>query len=119
MIELIAEDRCTDCGACVVACPRDVLQAGAHGHPVIARQDDCQTCFLCELYCEADAIYVGPDCDRALPVTLAEVEPLLGRFRRDSGWGAGAEGAPNEHWRMGEIFERARAMAAAPGKPGA
>jgi hypothetical protein len=46
-------------------------------------------------------------------VTLADVAPLLGQYRRQSGWGEWAASKPNEHWRMGEIFERARAIAAA------
>jgi len=112
MIELIVEDRCTDCGACAEVCPRDVFEAGAGDRPVIARQADCQTCYLCELYCPVDAIYVGPNCERPEPVTAEAIAPLLGRFRRDSGWGEWAATVPNEHWRMGEIFARARAMAA-------
>ena len=112
MIELIVADRCTDCGVCVVVCPRDVFERDRQGRAVIARQADCQTCFLCELYCPVDALYVGPDCDRSAPVELAEIESQLGRFRRHSGWGEWAETNPNEHWRMGEIFQRARTMAA-------
>jgi NAD-dependent dihydropyrimidine dehydrogenase PreA subunit len=112
MIELVVEDRCTDCGACVEACPRDVFEPGPAGRPVIARGGDCQTCYLCELYCPADAIYVGPNCEQAEPTSAEAVAPLLGCFRRDSGWGEWSATVPNEHWRMGEIFARARAMAA-------
>ena len=111
MIELVAEDLCTGCGDCVEACPRDVFEADAAGRAVIVRQAACQTCYLCELYCPADALYVGPDCERAEPVTREAAAPLMGRFRRDSGWGEWAATVPNEHWRMGQIFERARAMA--------
>ena len=111
MIEFIVEDRCGDCGLCVDVCPRDVFEVGAAGQAVIARAGDCQTCFLCELYCDQDAIYVGPDCERVEGVDPAAVAPLLGGYRRDSGWGEWAATVPNEHWRMGEIFARARSLA--------
>ena len=113
MIELIVSDRCIDCGACVEVCPTDVFAMTTLG-PVIARQDDCQTCFLCELHCPTDALYVGP-AYRPEPVMEASVKAsgLLGQYRRDSGWGEW-EGDPrhaDEHWRMGQIFERARTLA--------
>lgn len=112
MIELVDPARCTACGDCANVCPRDVFDLASDGRPVIARQSDCQTCYLCELYCPADALYVGPDCEAPQPVTLEQAAPLMGRFRRDSGWHEWEASVPNEHWRMGEIFERARKMAA-------
>ena len=111
MIELIVEDRCEPCGACVEVCPTNVFEQDATGRPVIARQADCQTCFLCEIYCPADALFVDPDCDRPHPTDAAAVTPLLGQYRRESGWGEWADTYRNEHWRMGEIFARARALA--------
>jgi NAD-dependent dihydropyrimidine dehydrogenase PreA subunit len=112
MIELVLEDQCTGCGACVPACPSNVLVLEA-GKAVIARQDDCQTCFLCELHCPADAIYVAPDCETVLGITAAQATESgqLGRFRHLSGWGENPQDNPNEHWRMGEVFARAFAMA--------
>lgn len=112
MIELVVAERCTACEACVEVCPTNVFDRGDDGRPVIVRQADCQTCFLCELYCPVDALYVGPNAEAAEPVELAAVEPLLGQYRREAGWGEWAATNPNEHWRMGEIFERARALAA-------
>jgi NAD-dependent dihydropyrimidine dehydrogenase PreA subunit len=116
MIEVVVADRCTGCGACVQACPSNVLALPHSGGPaVIARQEDCQTCYLCELHCPVDALYVAPSCDAVLGVTPAQAVASghLGRFRLLSGWGANPEQYPDEHWRMGSVFERAFAMAAA------
>ncbi|TWB34619.1 4Fe-4S dicluster domain-containing protein [Nitrospirillum pindoramense] len=111
MIELIFADRCTGCNACVRICPTNVLEPGKNAPPAIARQEDCQTCFLCELYCEADALYVAPNCDEMVAVDAGAIAAsgLLGQFRRDSGWHEWAGQSPNLHWRMGELFARAKA----------
>ena len=52
-------ERCTRCGDCVRACPRDVLAAGDGGYPVIslARQG-CSLCGDCSRACPTGAI--GP-----------------------------------------------------------
>jgi NAD-dependent dihydropyrimidine dehydrogenase PreA subunit len=114
MIELIVKDRCTGCGDCVGACPTRVFEPTPDG-PVIARQADCQTCFLCELYCPADALYVAPAYEPAGDIDAETVlaSGRLGQYRRDSGWGEWADDPrhSDEHWRMGSIFARARAMA--------
>jgi len=116
MIELILADRCTQCGLCVQVCPTNVFELQAGAAPVIARQLDCQTCFMCELYCAADALYVGPDCDRPVAVEPAAIQAsgLLGQFRRDSGWDEWSQDPQyaNQHWRMDQVFARAREMAA-------
>ncbi|GBQ87693.1 ferredoxin [Gluconacetobacter johannae DSM 13595] len=112
MIELVIASRCTGCTACVTACPRDVFDPVPDGPPRIARQADCQTCFLCELYCREDALYVHPDAGRARPQDAAAIEAsgLLGEYRRASGWDewAGNEALRNQHWRMEDVFRRAR-----------
>jgi NAD-dependent dihydropyrimidine dehydrogenase PreA subunit len=110
MIELLLTDRCTGCNACVATCPSNVFDAVPGGVPVIARQEDCQTCFMCELHCVADALYVGPNCDAPEPIDPVAVRKsgLLGQFRRHSGWHEWEGHYPNEHWRMDEVFRRAR-----------
>jgi NAD-dependent dihydropyrimidine dehydrogenase PreA subunit len=116
MIALILDDRCTRCGLCAQVCPSDVFDLQPDGTPVIARQGDCQTCFMCELYCKADALYVAPNCDHATPVdpVALRASGRLGEFRRDSGWDEWSDDPryANEHWRMDQIFARARAMTA-------
>ena len=116
MISFVLTDRCDGCGACVAACPMDVLEP--QGPTIaIARQADCQTCFLCELYCPSDALYVDPTCDRPVAANVDEIRSagLIGKFRRESGWHEWQEDPryPNEHWRMGEIFAAIRKPPAA------
>lgn len=108
MIELILEERCTGCGTCISICPSNVFAPSSGAVPTIVRQEDCQTCFLCELYCETDALYVHPDATRHVPSPDTLTPP--GDYRRDSGWGSWAEDPRyrNEHWRMGDVFARAR-----------
>jgi NAD-dependent dihydropyrimidine dehydrogenase PreA subunit len=109
MIAAILES-CTQCGACASVCPSNVFALDAAGAPEIARQADCQTCFLCELYCPADALYVDPDCEApaAPDIVALKANGVIGKFRRDSGWGESS--ASNEHWRMDGIFARGRAL---------
>lgn len=114
MISLLIADRCTGCQVCVRVCPTNVFDSVRGRPPVIARPQDCQTCFLCELYCQPDALYVDPDGDAVVPVTVEQVEASgqRGTYRRDSGWHewAGDPRYANEHWRMDQIFARARAL---------
>jgi NAD-dependent dihydropyrimidine dehydrogenase PreA subunit len=112
MIELIVEQRCTQCNACVSVCPSNVFEVVPNSRPIIARKADCQTCYMCELYCPADALYVASNCHGDEPVDNAQLlaSGLLGQFRRDHGWGewAGDPRYENQHWYMGEVFRRAR-----------
>lgn len=94
MIELVSDDRCTRCDACIRVCPTNVFDHGPDRLPVIARQDDCQTCFMCEAWCPADALFVAP---QITPVSAdspyrneAELikRGLLGSYRHNLGWGA-------------------------------
>lgn len=98
MIAALIEERCTQCNACVEACPTRVFEPG-ETTPRIAAPDACQTCYLCELACLEDALWVNPAQDEAtappLPVLLASGQ--LGQVRRDSGWDARAgEGIPSQ-----------------------
>ncbi|AOX20056.1 4Fe-4S dicluster domain-containing protein [Kozakia baliensis] len=112
MIELLLSERCDGCGTCVNVCPRDVFELGPDALPVIRRAADCQTCFLCELYCDRDALFVHPDARKAHPQDAVDIlaHQTLGDYRRDSGWGEWAEDPAlrNQHWRMGDVFRRAR-----------
>ncbi|MEJ0028562.1 MAG: ferredoxin family protein [Rhizomicrobium sp.] len=112
MIELIVASRCTGCNACVRVCPTDVFDLSGDGPPRIARPSACQTCFMCELYCDADAVYVGPDCESRGAVGEHAILGALGRYRRDSGWAEWSSdpGYSNEHWRMETVFALARTL---------
>jgi NAD-dependent dihydropyrimidine dehydrogenase PreA subunit len=120
MIELIVESRCTGCGDCVSVCPTHVFDMNGDV-PVIARPEDCQTCFMCELYCQADALYVGPDHDKAVPVDEAAIlqSGLLGQYRRDSGWHEWANDPEyrSQFWRMSQIMNGGREISEARKKP--
>ncbi|HEY0212076.1 MAG TPA: ferredoxin family protein [Paenirhodobacter sp.] len=116
MIEFIAADTCNACQRCVEICPTAVFDATPAGPPRIARPESCQTCFMCELYCREDAIFVGPDAERIEgfdPETIRRAG-LMGEMRRQHGWDEwqGDPRYPNDHWRMEQVFERARTLAA-------
>lgn len=91
MIELVSENRCIHCNACVNACPENVFDAVPWNAPLIARPDDCQTCFLCELYCPTHALYVSPLADQHETVVEEDLVAagLLGSFQRNMGWQRG------------------------------
>lgn len=91
MIQLVIDDRCIRCAACIRVCPDDVFEADGDGLPVIARQNDCQTCFLCEVYCPTDALYVSPEVSPTRTPEVRELEErdLVGHFARDLGWQRG------------------------------
>ena len=59
---------CTNCSACVDACPMDVLRPSEQTTPVIAYGEDCQSCYLCTIYCPSGAIVVTPDRARPTPL---------------------------------------------------
>ncbi len=46
---------CTQCGACIFACPVHAVEMGPQG-PFIARPEDCTYCAECETYCPTGAI---------------------------------------------------------------
>ena len=52
-------DRCTGCGACVTACPVDVLRLDmSSGKAVVAYPRDCCFCLLCQDDCPTKAVAV-------------------------------------------------------------
>lgn len=93
MIELVSEDRCIRCDACIRVCPTNVFEHGADRLPVIRRQSDCQTCFMCEAWCPTDALFVAPQTEPVDDNSPYRDERwliahrLLGSYRRELGWG--------------------------------
>ena len=101
MIAHLIAERCTNCAACVAACPALVFDPG-EAQPVIARADACQTCYLCELACSEDALYVAPENDShaAPPVAQLIAAGLIGRIRADSGWNDPADSGQLDDYRL-------------------
>jgi len=73
MIEHIAIEKCTGCGACDWVCPADVIHMeppdeiapvfglkGTRLLPVIKFREHCITCFSCEIYCPEKIVDVHP-----------------------------------------------------------
>lgn len=92
MIEVIDNERCTQCNICVMICPMNVFEMKAGEYPTIPRKSDCQTCFQCEAYCPADAIFVDPSrTEIPLVASTDDIEELrdrdfLGLHRQRVGW---------------------------------
>lgn len=114
MIAALIEDRCTNCNACVAACPGFVFDAGIP-HPVIARIEACQTCYLCELACEVDALWVDPDEATASAPPLAELlrSGQLGQLRHDHGWNLPLDAGQLDDYRLlGSLLNEGAEIAA-------
>lgn len=61
MIELLDQERCVPCGACLDVCPMDVFRTADDGSYLVAFPDDCMACYTCVIDCPKDAITVGPE----------------------------------------------------------
>lgn len=109
MIELVSEDRCIRCDACIRVCPTNVFEHGADRLPVIRRQSDCQTCFMCEAWCPTDALFVAPQTEPVNDDSPYRDERwliahrLLGSYRRELGWGKGRILVASIDWSYGVI----------------
>lgn len=61
---------CIACGACVIACPTDVIRLDSKsGKAVITYPADCQICHLCRMYCPVDAITI--ESEKSIPVIVS------------------------------------------------
>ena len=58
----VDEAKCSGCGACVTACPVDVIRLDpVKAKAVIVHLDDCCVCFLCQDDCPTGAMKVNHD----------------------------------------------------------
>lgn len=99
MIEVVVEDLCIGCMACVRACPNDVFDADeTRKLALIARQEDCCTCYICEAYCPVDCLYVAPQAyPQAVDTRALLASDRLGSFRHALGWDRRAPGTTRHH----------------------
>ncbi|MEJ5365927.1 MAG: 4Fe-4S dicluster domain-containing protein [Desulfosoma sp.] len=49
---------CKGCGICAAFCPRQCIEMGEDGHPVVTQPDRCTGCGFCEIHCPDFAISV-------------------------------------------------------------
>ncbi|WP_437882387.1 4Fe-4S dicluster domain-containing protein [Pseudomonas sp. LRF_L74] len=119
MIEVIVDDICIGCMACVRACPNDVFSADeSRKLAVIERQEDCCTCYLCEAYCPVDCLFVAPQAyPQAVDLQALLASGQLGSFRRALGWDKRSPGSTRHHQPLDQT--RLLSGADAPGGPGA
>ena len=68
-VAMLAEEKCTDCGACAAVCPFDAI-AAERGRPTLLRQQDCWGCGVCRAACRFDALSLVP---RSTVAAVAEV----------------------------------------------
>ena len=59
----IERERCVGCGACVEACPGNLIKFDPEGRAFIRRPEDCWGCASCMKECRSEAIfyYLGAD----------------------------------------------------------
>ena len=59
-VQPVDRELCVGCGACVLACPMDVLRM-EEGKAVVRYPRECMCCAACEDECPRQAIYVTPE----------------------------------------------------------
>jgi len=55
--EVVLRDLCSGCGACSAVCPRNVIEFGRDGLPVMKGSAKCITCGLCAIHCPRSFMY--------------------------------------------------------------
>ena len=53
----IERSRCVGCGACVEACPGNLIKIDSEGRAFIRRSEDCWGCASCLKECRSEAIF--------------------------------------------------------------
>jgi NAD-dependent dihydropyrimidine dehydrogenase PreA subunit len=65
MIRNFYAEKCTGCGACIAACPMDVLRLDKGKKKAIVQYPkDCIACWGCESFCPQGCFDVGPERGR-------------------------------------------------------
>ncbi|SHE55495.1 2-oxoglutarate ferredoxin oxidoreductase subunit delta [Desulfacinum infernum DSM 9756] len=57
---------CKGCGICAAFCPRQCIEMGEDGSPVVTQPDRCTGCGFCEIHCPDFAISVRPRRKKAV-----------------------------------------------------
>lgn len=55
--EIVLRELCSGCGACSAVCPRNVIEFGRDGLPVMKGNAECITCGLCAIHCPTSFMY--------------------------------------------------------------
>jgi MauM/NapG family ferredoxin protein len=69
----VSDEKCTQCGKCVRACPMDAIPLD---EPILTRHAECVTCQTCQRVCPEDAIRFPFLPERSIPVSE---KPAAGR----------------------------------------
>lgn len=60
---VVDKESCTNCGTCILACPNDVIKAGAPWHTtsIVLDPDRCSYCGVCQYLCPTSALQLVVD----------------------------------------------------------
>jgi NAD-dependent dihydropyrimidine dehydrogenase PreA subunit len=65
MIRNFYAEKCTGCGACIAACPMDVLRLDKEKKKAVVQYPkDCIACWGCESFCPQGCFNVSPERGR-------------------------------------------------------